>query len=59
MGKMLNTRQFGRSDLQISEVGFGAWGIGGPAMAGQTPIGFRGTHTATTSEAEPETDGTR
>ncbi len=33
-------RRFGRTDLQISEVGFGAWGIGGPSMAGETAIGW-------------------
>ncbi|WPP50120.1 aldo/keto reductase [Catalinimonas niigatensis] len=33
-------RAFGNTDLQVSEVGFGAWGIGGPAMAGDIPIGW-------------------
>lgn len=33
-------RKFGNTDLQISEVGFGAWAIGGPAMAGNIPIGW-------------------
>jgi len=33
-------RQFGSTDLRVSVVGFGAWGIGGPAMAGSTPIGW-------------------
>lgn len=33
-------RQFGFTDLKVSEVGFGAWGIGGPAMAGNIPIGW-------------------
>ncbi|MBN1542011.1 aldo/keto reductase [candidate division KSB1 bacterium] len=36
----METRPFGRTDLQFSAVGFGAWGIGGPAMAGTTPIGW-------------------
>jgi aryl-alcohol dehydrogenase-like predicted oxidoreductase len=26
-------RSFGSTDLKVSEVGFGAWGIGGLAMA--------------------------
>ncbi len=33
-------RTFGKSNLHLSEIGFGAWGIGGPAMAGNTPIGW-------------------
>lgn len=33
-------RMLGKSDLRVSTVGFGAWPIGGPAMAGMTPIGW-------------------
>jgi len=33
-------RKFGNSDLNVSEIGFGAWAIGGPAMAGNIPIGW-------------------
>jgi len=36
----MNYRIFGNTDLEVSEVGFGAWGIGGPAMAGDIPIGW-------------------
>ena len=36
----MNYRKFGNTDLKVSEVGFGAWGIGGPAMAGDIPIGW-------------------
>jgi len=36
----MNYRQFGRTDLRVSEIGFGAWGIAGPAMAGNIPIGW-------------------
>lgn len=37
-------RQFGRTNLQVSEVGFGAWAIGGASMVGNTPIGWGKTH---------------
>ncbi len=33
-------RKFGNTSLEVSEVGFGAWGIGGPTMAGDIPIGW-------------------
>lgn len=36
----MNYRQFGNTDLKVSEIGFGAWGIAGPAMAGDIPIGW-------------------
>ena len=36
----MNLRQFGNTDLFVSEVGFGAWAIGGGAMVGETAIGW-------------------
>ena len=36
----MKLRQFGNTDLLVSEVGFGAWAIGGGAMVGDTAIGW-------------------
>jgi len=34
------TRTLGRSRIEISALGLGCWAIGGPAWAGETPIGW-------------------
>lgn len=36
----MDYEKFGSTDLFVSKIGFGAWGIGGPAMAGSIPIGW-------------------
>jgi len=33
-------RKFGNTDLSVSNVGFGAWAIGGGTMIGNVPIGW-------------------
>src|SRR5689334_567702 len=39
----MNYRMFGTTDLRISEIGFGAWAIGGAATVGGIPIGWGDT----------------
>jgi aryl-alcohol dehydrogenase-like predicted oxidoreductase len=48
---IMNYRPFGNTDLNVSEVGFGAWAIGGPAMAGDIPIGWGDVDDATSEKA--------
>lgn len=36
----MRNRKFGNTDLIVSEIGFGAWAIGGGAMVGDTAIGW-------------------
>lgn len=42
----MNYRKFGNTTLHVSEIGFGAWAIGGGAMIGNTPIGWGHTDDA-------------
>ncbi len=44
-------RKFGKTDLNVSEIGFGAWAIGGPAMAGNIPIGWGDVDDKTSTRA--------
>ena len=44
-------RKFGSTELTLSEVGFGAWAIGGPAMAGDIPIGWGDVNDRTSIKA--------
>lgn len=44
-------RNFGTTDLRVSEIGFGAWAIGGDAMIGSTAIGWGPADDALSREA--------
>lgn len=44
-------RTFGSTGLKVSSIGFGAWGIGGAAMAGDTPIGWGRTEDTVSIQA--------
>lgn len=36
----MNYRDLGKTGIKVSEIGFGAWAIGGPAEASGTPLGW-------------------
>lgn len=47
-------RKFGNTALNVSEIGFGAWAIGGAAMVGDIPIGWGNADDTTSIEALKE-----
>lgn len=47
----MKLRKFGNTDLEVSEIGFGAWAIGGGAMVGNTAIGWGDADEETSKKA--------
>jgi aryl-alcohol dehydrogenase-like predicted oxidoreductase len=47
----MEMRRFGNSGFSVSLIGFGAWAIGGPAMAGSVPLGWGDADDSTSRRA--------
>ena len=47
----MNYRQFGNTELLVSEIGFGSWAIGGGSMVGSTAIGWGNADDTVSKEA--------
>ncbi len=47
----MRRRKIGNTELLVSEIGFGAWAIGGGAMIGTTAIGWGETNDAVSTKA--------
>lgn len=44
-------RKLGKTNLLVSEIGFGTWAIGGPVMAGDVPVGWGNVDDETSKKA--------
>ena len=47
----MQKRKLGKTNLEVSEIGFGAWAIDGPVMAGKIPLGWGATDDTVSKKA--------